>query len=154
MAKPALQVENSARMYREKKSLRLRENRIRLMKSSMPISTAPRRWLVAALFALFLALVFPGVSSAHAVLLRSDPAQDAILRVAPKQVRMWFSENLGPSFSSAEVLNAANQQRVDRHDSHVSPSDTREMDVSLPPALSPGVYAVIWRSFSSDDGHI
>jgi copper transport protein len=134
--------------------MRLHENRIRLMKSSMPISTAPRRWLVAALVALFLALVFPGVSSAHAVLLRSDPAQDAILRVAPKQVRLWFSENLGPSLSSAEVLNAANQQRVDRHDAHISPGDTREMDVSLPPALSPGVYVVIWRAFSSDDGHI
>src|SRR5260221_4473100 len=67
---------------------------------------------------------------------------------------MWFSENLSPSFSSAEVLNVANKQRVDRHDSHVSPSDTRKMDVSLPPALSPGVYVVIWRAFSSDDGHI
>ena len=117
-------------------------------------STVRRRLLVAALVALFLVLVFPGVSSAHAILLRSDPATDAILRVAPKQVRLWFSENLSPSFSTAEVLNAANQQRVDRHDSHVSPSDTREMDVSLPPALSPGVYVVIWRSFSSDDGHI
>jgi len=67
---------------------------------------------------------------------------------------MWFSENLSPSFSSAGVFNAANQQRVDQHDSHVSPSDTREIDVSLPPALSPEVYVVIWRSFSSDDGHI
>jgi copper transport protein len=153
-ARLAWQVENSAHIYREKKSMRLRENRMRLMMSSVQISTAPRRLLVAALIALFLVLVFPGVSSAHAVLLRSDPAQDAILRVAPKQVRLWFSENLSPSFSSAEVLNAANQQRVDRHDAHVSPSDTREMDVSFPPALSPGVYVVIWRSFSSDDGHI
>lgn len=134
--------------------MRLRENRIRLMKSSLPISTAPRRWLVAALVAVFLALVFPGTSEAHADLLRSDPAADAILRVAPKQVRLWFSENLSPSFSTAQVLNAANQQRVDRHDAHISPGDTREMDVSLPPALSPGVYVVIWRSFSSDDGHI
>lgn len=134
--------------------MRLRNNRLRLMMSSVPISTARRRLLVATLVALFLVLLFPGESSAHAVLLRSDPAQDAILRVAPKQVRMWFSENLSPSFSSAEVLNVANKQRVDRHDSHVSPSDTREMDVSLPPALSPGVYVVIWRAFSSDDGHI
>ena len=134
--------------------MRLHENRIRLMKSSLPISMAPRRWLLAALVALFLVLVFPGTSEAHAVLLRSDPAADAILRVAPKQVRMWFSENLSPSLSSAEVLNAANQQRVDRHDAHITPGDTREMDVSLPPALSPGVYVVIWRAFSSDDGHI
>src|SRR6266849_1916627 len=36
----------------------------------------------------------------------------------------------------------------------ISHGDTREMDVSLPPALSPGVYVVIWRAFSSDDGHI
>src|SRR6266581_6244296 len=134
--------------------MRLHENRIRLMKSSLPISMAPRRWLLAALVAVFLALVFPGTSEAHAVLLCSDPAADAILRVAPKQVRLWFSENLSPSFSTAEVLNAANQQRVDRHDAHISPSNATEMDVSLPPALSPGVYVVIWRSFSSDEGHI
>jgi len=120
MAEPVRQGWNSARIYREKKSMRLRNNQLRLMMSSVHISTARRRWLVAALVALFLALVFPGVSSAHAVLLRSDPAQDAILRVAPKQVRMWFSENLSPSFSTAEVLNAANQQRVDRHDAHIS----------------------------------
>src|SRR6266704_6760250 len=128
--------------------MRLHENRIRRMKSSLPISMAPRRWLLAALVALFLVLVFPGTSDAHAVLLRSDPATDAILRVAPKQVRLWFSENLSPSFSTAEVLNAANQQRVDRHDAHISPSNATEMDVSLPPALSPGVYVVI-RSFLS-----
>src|SRR5437870_2814820 len=127
---------------------------MRLMMSYVHSSTVRRRLLVAALVAVFLALVFPGVSSAHAVLLRSDPAQDAILRVAPKQVRLWFSENLSPSFSTAQVLNAANQQRVDRQDAHVSPSNATEMDVTLQPNLSPGVYVVIWRSFSSDDGHI
>src|SRR3989442_6062081 len=66
------------------------------------------RTLIAVLLALCLLLLFPGVASAHAILLRSDPAKDAVLRVAPSQVRMWFSEDLNPAFSTASVIDAAN----------------------------------------------
>lgn len=136
--------------------MRLRENRMRCVMSSVPTCLAHCRVCVvgvAAFFALLLVFLVPGVGSAHAILLRSDPAQDAILKAAPGQVRMWFSEDLNPSLSTAEVLNGATQQRVDRHDARRSSGDPRETDVSLP-ALSPGVYVVIWRTTSNDDGHI
>src|SRR5437588_1394382 len=117
-------------------------------------SSRVRRFLFIALpMALCLAFIFPATASAHAILLRSDPAQDAVLRTPPQQVRMWFSEDLNPAFTTAVVINAKNQQ-VDKHDAHVSPNDTKEMDVSLTPNLPAAVYIVIYRTDSADDGHI
>src|SRR5579885_2082500 len=115
--------------------------------------TTWRRLFLAALLAVCLTLVLPGISEAHAILVRSDPAADAILPVAPDQVRMWFSEALNPAISTAAVVNQKNQ-RVDQHNAFVSPDDATEMDISLQPNLSPGVYAVVWRTSSADDGHI
>src|SRR5438128_12485483 len=114
---------------------------------------ARRRLLVAAVFAVCLVVVLPGISEAHAILLRSDPAKDAVLRVAPSQVRMWFSEALNPAFSTAVVVNGANK-RVDIGNALVSPSDPTEMDVTLKPKLPPAVYVVIYRTDSTVDGHI
>ncbi|QBD79283.1 hypothetical protein EPA93_26170 [Ktedonosporobacter rubrisoli] len=112
-----------------------------------------QRLLFALLLALVLFVLFPSISEAHAVLLRSDPAQGAVLSAAPTQVRMWFSEDLNPTFSTAAVVNAANQ-RVDSGNAHVTGTDPREMDVSLQANLPPAVYIVAWRSQSADDGHI
>jgi copper transport protein len=109
--------------------------------------------LIALLCALSLAFIFPSIASAHAILLRSDPVKDAQLNAAPQQVRMWFSEDLNPAFSTAAVVNAQNQQ-VDLKNAHVSPNDTKEMDVSLKPNLPPSVYIVVYRTDSAEDGHI
>nr|BBH94601.1 hypothetical protein KTA_28000 [Thermogemmatispora argillosa] len=114
------------------------------------------RWRLvigAALVALLLFLFFRGTAEAHAVLLRSDPAQDALLRSAPTQVRLWFSEDLNAALSSAAVVNSHNQ-RVDKGDAHVSSSDPRELDLGLKANLPPDVYVVVWRSVSNVDGHV
>ncbi len=109
--------------------------------------------LIALLFALSLTFTLPAIASAHAILLRSDPAKDAVLNVAPQQVRMWFSEDLNPAFSAAAVVNAKNQP-VDQKDAHVAAGDAKEMDISLKPNLPPSVYIVIYRTDSAEDGHI
>ncbi len=124
--------------------------------SRLFLPVVQRMFFIAAPFAMCLMLLFPVVASAHtahAILLRSDPAKDAILSVAPQQVRMWFSEDLNPVLSTAVVVNAENQ-RVDNRDAHVSSNDPREMDVTLMSNLPPAVYIVVWRSDSNDDGHI
>ncbi len=108
---------------------------------------------LALLLAAGMIALFPLAVSAHAILLRSDPPANAILYTAPQQVRMWFSEDLNPAFTTAIVINPHNQ-RVDKHDAHVSASDSKEMDVSLEPNLPPSVYIVIYRTDSADDGHI
>ncbi len=110
-------------------------------------------FFIALPLALSLLFLFPASSQAHAVLLRSDPAQDAVLNSAPTQVRMWFSEDLSPGISTATVINSA-QRRFDLSNAHISSSDTREMDVSLQPLLAPGTYIVLWTTQSADDGHV
>ena len=133
------------------------------MKSFLHRATTRRLFLIAIPLAVCLALIFPATASAHAILLRSDPAKDSVLKVAPQQVRMWFSEDLNPAFSTASVVNASNTDasnvnapghRVDNRDAHVSPSDTKEMDLTLPPNLPPAAYIVLYRTDSAEDGHI
>jgi methionine-rich copper-binding protein CopC/uncharacterized membrane protein len=109
--------------------------------------------LVALPLALVLTLLLPAPVRAHAILLRSEPAKDAVLSVPPQQVRMWFSEALNPAISTAVVVNSTNQ-RVDSQSVLVLPNDSREMDLTLPQSMSPGVYVVVWRTASADDGHI
>ncbi len=131
----------------------MREDRIRPIMSHVRFIHAQRQVLIATLLAVWLVFLLPGIGEAHAILLRSDPAKDAVLRVAPDQVRMWFSEALNPSFSTAVVVNSANK-RVDNHDAQISPGDASEMDVTLQPNVPPAVYVVVWRTDSNDDGHI
>ncbi|HEY7341422.1 MAG TPA: copper resistance protein CopC [Ktedonobacterales bacterium] len=92
------------------------------------------------------------VASAHAVLVRSDPAANAILDAPPSHVVMWFSEDVNPLTSRAVVVNTANQE-VDNKDAHVSDDDSKQMVVTLP-LLKAGTYVVVWRTQSADDGHI
>ena len=142
------------RMHKKRRrKKRLKEDQIRPMHSQTRIIAVRRRLLAAALFAVCLVLLFPGISLAHAILLRSDPARDAVLPVAPDQVRMWFSEELNSALSTAVVVNGANA-RVDMGDAHVSLSDPTEMDISLKPNLPPAAYVVVWRTDSTDDGHV
>ncbi|HKW22322.1 MAG TPA: copper resistance protein CopC [Ktedonobacterales bacterium] len=92
------------------------------------------------------------VASAHAVLVRSDPAANAILNAPPSHVVLWFSEDVNPLTSRAVVVNTANQE-VDNKDAHVSDDDSKQMIVTLP-LLKAGTYVVVWRTQSADDGHI
>ncbi len=116
-----------------------------------PISLR-RLFLLAFPLALSLFFLFPVTSYAHAILLRSDPARDAVLTSAPAEIRMWFSEDLNPGISKAVIL-MANQHLADTTYA-VSNSDTKEMDVTIQNGLPAGVYLVIWRTQSADDGHI
>ncbi len=100
-----------------------------------------------------LLFLFPSVSEAQSILLRSNPAQGAVINTAPTEVRMWFTESLNSTYSTARILTGSNQ-RVDQNNAHVSTDDPTEMDVNLPPNLPPAVYVVLWRTQSADDGHI
>lgn len=117
----------------------------------MKLSRRPLR--LALLCAISLTLLLPSLAFAHAILLSSNPAQDALLRTPPTQVQMWFSEDLNPTLSTAQVVNAQ-RQRVDLDNAHVNPGNSKEMDVSLQANLPPAVYIVVWRSDSADDGHV
>jgi copper transport protein len=102
---------------------------------------------------MFWLLLSPHVTLAHAELIRSDPLDQAVLRLAPQRVRLWFSEALDPAASSLTVVNDANQD-VEQGDIHVVPGDGRELSVRLLPHLLPGTYTIVWQSASRQDGHL
>jgi copper transport protein len=119
--------------------------------------------LIAFPLAFLLFFLLPQDTNAHAILLRSDPAKDSLLPASPDQIRMWFSEDLNPLFSTAYVVNAANgaknvqsdiRTHVDKGNAQVSTTDSKEMDISLKPNLPSAVYVVLYRTQSADDGHI
>ncbi|MGH7301932.1 MAG: copper resistance CopC family protein [Candidatus Rokuibacteriota bacterium] len=106
--------------------------------------------LIPAALATALAL-WPAATFAHAVLVKSVPAQRAALGEPPPRVELWFNERLEPAYSKASVTNEAGAQ-VDLRDVAVSAQDPRRLSVSLP-ALGPGRYTVSFRVLSVD-GHV
>jgi copper transport protein len=89
---------------------------------------------------------------AHALLLRSIPAENATLDRAPAQIELFFSETLEPSFSSISVLDS-NGLSVDNADSKVDSADSTHLTVSLR-SLPDGIYTVAWKALSAVDGHV
>jgi copper transport protein len=102
---------------------------------------------------LLVVLALPGVVSAHATLLRSDPPANSVAPKAPGSVRLTFSEAADPGFSRIEVYDA-NGRRVDQSDSHLDPTDALTLIVGLSGPLPDGIYTVSWRALSAVDGHV
>jgi copper transport protein len=88
---------------------------------------------------------------AHALLVRSTPAANAVLVEPPVQVEIFFSEPLEEGLSSIRVFDS-NNLSVDAGDVRVDPSDPTRLTVTLH-SLTDGVYTVTWKVVSSIDGH-
>jgi methionine-rich copper-binding protein CopC len=88
------------------------------------------------------------LAAAHAFLDHALPRVGSTVRGSPGEVKLWFSQELEPAFSTVRVLDKDGKQ-VDRKDRQLDPSDRAVMRVSLPP-LEPGRYRVVWRALSVD----
>jgi len=100
---------------------------------------------------LFFALLVPSPLSAHAYLIKSVPAQRAVLFRAPVKIQLWFNERLEPRYSSL-TLNTADDKPVDIGKAEVSAEDPKQLSVSISP-LPAGRYVIKYRVLSVD-GHI
>lgn len=89
-----------------------------------------------------------GVASAHSGLKRAEPAVNSSLKRAPAEIRLQFTEQLEPAYSSVTVEDKKGQ-RVDNDDARVDPANASLLRVSLK-QLVPGTYTVIWRVLSVD----
>jgi copper resistance protein C len=94
-----------------------------------------------------LMLLATTAASAHAFLDHASPPVGSTMLKAPRQLSLWFTQDLEPAFSSIVVRNS-NGTRVDAGSS-VDHSDHKLMRVSLR-ALSPGTYKVSWHVLSVD----
>lgn len=108
------------------------------------IKTVPLRWSLAAI--LFLAL--QSYAWAHAFLDHSDPKVGSTIMDASSVIKIWFTQNLEPAFSTIEVRDAQGKE-VDKQDAHLDDKDKSLLIVSLPP-LTDGTYTVIWHVTSVD----
>jgi len=101
-----------------------------------------------ALIALVVLLSGAGEGSAHAFLDHADPRVGSTIKTPPAQVRLWFTQQLEPAFSTMRVLDTAGKQ-VDKQDVKVDSSKPDLLTVSVP-SLGPGTYKVVWRVLSVD----
>src|SRR5215467_1566908 len=85
---------------------------------------------------------------AHAFLQRAEPSVGSTIQTSPSEVRIRFTENIEPAFSSIQVFDASGKE-VDKRDVHLDRSDHALLHVSLPP-LGAGTYKVVWRVVSVD----
>lgn len=84
--------------------------------------------------------------SAHAYLVRSEPAANVVLDSAPTEIRLWFSETITDAFSGVRLLSAGGQG-TDLSIS-IDPTDRTLMVVTLP-ELADDVYSLYDRPFGS-----
>src|SRR5438445_7989632 len=86
-----------------------------------------------------LLLLAGGEASAHAMLDHAEPRVGNKVPTVPREVTLWFTQNLEPAFSAITVTDAAGK-RVDTGKTRVSGS---QMSVALRPGGG-GIYHVKW----------
>jgi copper transport protein len=104
------------------------------------------------ILAVIIALLVSGVVFAHANIVKSDPAANAVLPQAPAQVTIEFTEAVEPRLSKIEVL-YDDGSVADNGDTARDPNDSKVLHVSLKDARD-GTYIVSWRALSEADGHV
>ncbi|WP_084799989.1 copper resistance CopC family protein [Bradyrhizobium sp. Ai1a-2] len=92
----------------------------------------------------------PTAASAHAALVKSDPASRAVLAHSPQQIELCFNERIELKFSKVELKNA-NGQSLTLGDLKAG-NDPKCM-VTAVSDMRPGSYSVHYRVLSQD-GHV
>lgn len=93
--------------------------------------------------------VFATLALAHNKLLKSDPAPNAILKTAPKQIEMWFAEK--PDLTVSKLAVKGPSGAVDMGPVRASAENAIVADVKG--KLADGQYVVSWQT-AGDDGHV
>jgi copper resistance protein C len=102
--------------------------------------------MIMAVSSALLTLVVAEAARAHAFLDHAEPRVGSSVATAPRQLSLWFTQDLEPAFSTVEVQNSAGG-RVDQGKPRIGPANV--MRVGLKP-LPPGNYKVRWHALSVD----
>jgi copper transport protein len=98
------------------------------------------------------ALMAPVAAAAHSALVRSDPADGAVLEQSPDEVVLKFSEPPDPDLSRVGLFDGDGEP-VDHGQLTADTADASVLRVSVP-QLDDGVYTVSWQALSAVDGHL
>jgi copper resistance protein C len=85
---------------------------------------------------------------AHAFLDHAEPKVGSTVTNSPAEIKIWFTQNLEPAFSTLEVQDAQGKE-VDKKAAQLDDKDKSLFLISLPP-LPAGTYTVIWHAVSVD----
>ena len=102
-----------------------------------------RHALVAAL-----ATAFCVAAGAHAFLDHAEPKVGSTVKVAPAELKLWFTEAVEPAFSTVQVVDAQGK-RVDTAGAKVDAKNHKLLHVALG-KLPGGSYTAVWRIVSVD----
>jgi copper resistance protein C len=117
-----------------------------------------RALLAGWLILLGLLMMYPGFLPAHTALVRTVPADGAVVAQPPHEVRFWFNEPIERYVSRIAVFRAVLDpgtgavrpgERIDQG-WLPGPRATREVGVRLPETLAPGRYLVQWMVLAID----
>ena len=103
------------------------------------------RMVIVVLFAPLLLFVAEA-AYAHAFLEGAEPRVGSSVAAAPRQLSLWFTQDLEPAFSTVQVQDAAGA-RVDQGGPRVGPRNVMRIGLKR---LPPGTYRVLWRALSVD----
>lgn len=97
---------------------------------------------------LLASLLSPLVAQAHAILVRSQPAKDEELKVAPKQIDLWFNDPVRSQYKALAVIDS-DGKRVDNRDVEQAMTDGSHIYATVSD-LAPGTYTIRYRVVSQD----
>jgi methionine-rich copper-binding protein CopC len=109
----------------------------------------PVRWAACTALAFSAVALMAGPAAAHAELKTADPADGSTLAAAPAKLTMTFTEDLSATRSSATF--AGKRLTTAQPTGH---PDTLVADLGPIVASLHGPVAIVWRSVSTDDGHV
>ena len=109
-----------------------------------------RRILPILMLVLILALGVPRAAKAHASLVASVPVAGEVLREAPAEIMLEYSEELDSASSQVQLFDAGGQVEGP---GAVDPAEPRVLRLQTG-SLPDGVYSAVWRVRSAVDGHV
>jgi methionine-rich copper-binding protein CopC len=93
----------------------------------------------------------PVGATAHAIIVRTSPAQGGVGAADIGKVEVWYDAGIRDAFAALAVVSASGE-RVDKRDAAIDSADPAHVSVSVN-QLTPGKYTVRYRALSAD-GHL
>ena len=93
----------------------------------------------------------PEIALAHAIIVRTSPAQGGVGAEDVGKVDVWYDAGIRDAFAALAVISASGE-RVDKRDAAIDSADPAHVSVSVN-RLAPGKYTVRYRALSAD-GHL
>ncbi|MGE6550533.1 copper resistance CopC/CopD family protein [Bacillus mycoides] len=106
-------------------------------------------WL---LIACVLIILIPKSASAHAYVVKSNPAENETLKKAPSVVKIEFDEDIQVSSFNTLFVRDTSGKRVDVKDAHIDKKNKKILEAGLKENLKNGLYSIQWKAISAD-GH-